>query len=116
MKANYLYFVAYFPAISLICSLVSFFGAIPEDYRFRKKRQIGRSVSHAPTLGLFNPMALDRSFEPMDFKGSDRRRLQDIPSALAKFDVTALPANSHAQFVAYYFGVEKLAKAIVGIN
>ncbi|WP_029585112.1 hypothetical protein [Bradyrhizobium sp. URHD0069] len=35
---------------------------------------------------------------------------------LDKFEVTALPANSAAQFVAYYFGAEKLAKAIVGIN
>jgi hypothetical protein len=30
--------------------------------------------------------------------------------------VRALPANSPAQFVAYYFGAEKLAKAIVGIK
>ena len=62
-------------------------------------------------------MALDWSFEPdPDLKGSYYRRLEDIPNALAKFDVTALPANSPAQFVAYYFGAEKLAKAIVGIN
>ena len=62
-------------------------------------------------------MALDRSFEPdPNLKGSYCRRLQDIPLALAKFDVTALPANSPAQFVAYYFGAEKMAKAIVGIH
>ena len=62
-------------------------------------------------------MALDWSFEPdPDLKGSYYRRLEDIPEALAKFDVTTLPANSPAQFVAYYFGAEKLAKAIVGIN
>ena len=62
-------------------------------------------------------MALDWSFEPNpDLKGSYYRRLEDIPEALAKFDVTTLPTNSPAQFIAYYFGAEKLAKAIVGIN
>ncbi|MGY4252936.1 hypothetical protein ACVI1L_000004 [Bradyrhizobium sp. USDA 4516] len=61
-------------------------------------------------------MALDWSFEPDPaLKGSYYRRLEDIPRALAKFEVTALPANSPAQFIAYYFGVEKLAKAVVGI-
>ena len=56
-------------------------------------------------------MALDWSFEPNpDLKGSYYRRLEDIPRALAKFEVTALPPNSPAQFVAYYFGAEKLAK------
>ena len=58
-------------------------------------------------------MALDWSFEPNPaLKGSYYRRLEDIPLALAKFEVTTLPANSHAQFIAYYLGVEKLAKAI----
>ena len=62
-------------------------------------------------------MALDWSFEPDPaLKGSYYRRLEDIPLALAKFEVTTLPANSPAQFIAYYFGAEKLAKAIVGIN
>ena len=62
-------------------------------------------------------MALHWSFEPdPDLKGSYYRRLEDIPRALDTFEVTALPANSAAQFVAYYFGAEKLAKAIVGIN
>ena len=61
--------------------------------------------------------ALDVSFDPdPDLKGSYRRRIEDIPRALDKFEVTALPANSRALFVAYYFGVEKLAKAVVGIN
>jgi hypothetical protein len=56
-------------------------------------------------------MALDRSFEPdPQMKGSYYRRLEDIRCALAKFEVTALPPNSPAQFVAYYFGAEKLAK------
>jgi len=62
-------------------------------------------------------MALDWSFQPdPDLKGSYYRRLEDIPRALTKFEVTALPANSPAQFVAYYFGAEKLAKAIAGIH
>src|SRR4051794_29315216 len=62
-------------------------------------------------------MTLDPSFEPDPKKGgSYYRRLQDIHRALDKFDVTGLPPNSPAQFVAYYFGAEKLAKAIVGIN
>jgi hypothetical protein len=62
-------------------------------------------------------MALDWSFEPNpNLKGSYYRRLEDIPRALDEFGVTALPANSPAQFVAYYFGAEKLAKAIAGIN
>ena len=62
-------------------------------------------------------MTLDPSFEPdPDLGGSYYRRLEDIQRALTKFEVTALPANSPAQFVAYYFGAEKLAKAIVGIN
>jgi hypothetical protein len=61
-------------------------------------------------------MALDWSFEPdPKKKGSYYRRLKDISLALDKFEVNALPANSAAQFVAYYFGAEKLAKAIVGI-
>jgi hypothetical protein len=38
MKANYLYFVAYFPAFSLICSLVSFFGAIPGGLQVSRKK------------------------------------------------------------------------------
>jgi hypothetical protein len=43
-------------------------------------------------------MALDWSFEPdQDLKGSYYRRLDDIPEALAKFDVMTLPANSPAQ-------------------
>ena len=42
-------------------------------------------------------MALDWSFEPdPDLKGSYYRRLEDIPEALAKFDVTTLPANARA--------------------
>src|SRR6476469_2815476 len=62
-------------------------------------------------------MALHWSFEPdPDLGGSYYRRLEDIPRALDKFEVKALPDNSAAQFVAYYFGAEKLAKAIVGIN
>jgi hypothetical protein len=62
-------------------------------------------------------MTLDWSFEPNpELKGSYYRRLEDIPRALDKFEVTALPANSPAQFLAYYFGAEKLAKAIVGIS
>ena len=62
-------------------------------------------------------MALDWSFEPAPaLKGSYYRRLEDIPRALDRFEVTALPANSPAQFVAYYFGAEKMAKAIVGIH
>ena len=53
-------------------------------------------------------MALDWSFEPdPELKGSYYRRLEDIPEALAKFDVMTLPVNSPAQFVAYYFGTEK---------
>ena len=49
-------------------------------------------------------------------KGTYRRRLDDIAEALTKFQTEKLPANSAAQFVAYYFGCEKLAKGIVGIN
>ena len=61
-------------------------------------------------------MALDPSFEPdPDLGGSYYRRLEDIRHALTKFEVTALPTNSPAQFVAYYFGAEKLAKAVAGI-
>ena len=62
-------------------------------------------------------MALDWSFEPdPQMKGTYYRRLQDIPRALARFEVMALPPNSAAQFVPYFFGAEKMAKAIVGIN
>ena len=61
--------------------------------------------------------ALDPSFAPdPDLKGSYYRRLEDVRRALDSFGTKALPANSPAQFVAYYFGAEKLAKAIVGIN
>jgi hypothetical protein len=61
-------------------------------------------------------MALHWSFEPHPKKkGSYYRKLEDITCALAKFGATALPPNSPAQFVAYYFGAEKLAKAIAGI-
>jgi hypothetical protein len=49
-------------------------------------------------------------------KGTYRRRLDDIAEALTKFQTEKLPPNSAAQFVAYYFGCEKLAKGIVGIN
>ena len=62
-------------------------------------------------------MTLDPMFEPNpNLKGSYHRRLQDIRDALDKFEVAKLPPNAPAQFVAYYFGVEKLAKTIVGIN
>lgn len=60
-------------------------------------------------------MSLDPSFEPQPKKkGSYYRRLEDIPRALDKLEVTGL--NSAAQFITYYIAVEKLAKAIVGIN
>ena len=62
-------------------------------------------------------MTLDPSFEPNpNLKGSYYRRLDDIRDALDKFEVKSLPPNTPALFIAYYFGVEKLAKAIVGIN
>ena len=59
---------------------------------------------------------LDWSFRPdPKLKGSYYRRIADIPRALAEFEVRKLPSNSAAQFVAYYFGAEKLGKAVVGI-
>lgn len=62
-------------------------------------------------------MTLDWSFCPdPKLKGSYFRRIKDIPLALDKFEVSKLPPNSAAQFVAYYFGAEKLAKAIAGIK
>jgi hypothetical protein len=54
--------------------------------------------------------SIDRSV-----KGTYRRRIADIGKALSEFGATRLPANSPAQFVAYYFGCEKLAKGIDGI-
>jgi hypothetical protein len=57
------------------------------------------------------------SFDPdPDLKGSYYRRIEDIPRALKKFEVSKLPPNSPAQFVPYYFGAAKLATAIVGIK
>ena len=62
-------------------------------------------------------MMLDPSFEPnLDLKGSYYRRVDDIRDALNRFGVSALLPNAPALFVAYYFGVEKPAKAIVGIK
>jgi hypothetical protein len=62
-------------------------------------------------------MTLDWSFQPdPDLKGSYYRRIEDIPRALTKFGVSKLSPNSAAQFIAYYYGAEKLAKAIAGIN
>ena len=59
---------------------------------------------------------LDWSFRPdPNLKGSYYRRIADIPRALAGFEVRKLPPNCPAQFVAYYFGAEKLGKAIAGI-
>jgi hypothetical protein len=57
MRANYLNLVAYFPAISLICSLVSFLARYREDYRFREKRHLGRSASPSRAEAV-----LDRDF------------------------------------------------------
>jgi hypothetical protein len=48
-------------------------------------------------------------------KGTYRRRIKDIEKGLSDFRAAQLPENSAAQFVAYYFGCEKLAKAIDGI-
>jgi hypothetical protein len=48
--------------------------------------------------------------------GTYHRRLADISKALTCFETEKLPPNSAAQFVGYYFGCEKLAKGIVGID
>jgi hypothetical protein len=62
------------------------------------------------------PPQLDWSFRPdPKVKGSYYRWIADIPRALAEFEVRKLPPSSPAQFVTYYFGAEKLAKAIAGI-
>jgi len=61
-------------------------------------------------------MALDWSFTPdPNLKGSYYRRVEDIGRALGQFGTAQLPSNSPAQFLAYYFGAEKLARAVIGI-
>jgi hypothetical protein len=46
-------------------------------------------------------------------KGSYRRRIEDIQRALDAMEIKRLPPA--VQFVAYFFGCEKLANGIVGI-
>jgi len=62
------------------------------------------------------PIELDWTFsvDPR-LKGTYRRRLGDIRLATGKFSTAKLPDGSAARFLGYYFGCEKLAKAILGI-
>lgn len=46
-------------------------------------------------------------------KGNYRRRIEDIQRALDAMEIARLPPT--VQFVAYFFGCEKLANGIVGI-
>src|SRR5882757_9889914 len=48
-------------------------------------------------------------------KGTYSRRLTDIRLATGKFSTAKLPNDSPARFLGYYFGCEKLAKAMLGI-
>jgi hypothetical protein len=48
-------------------------------------------------------------------KGTYSRRLSDIRLATGKFSTAKLPNDSPARFLGYYFGCEKLAKAVLGI-
>ena len=55
------------------------------------------------------------SFEPKpDLKGSYQRRIEVIHRALAALGIDKL--NEPAKFIAYFFGCEKFAHAIVGIE
>src|SRR5439155_17242343 len=50
----------------------------------------------------------------MKFKGSYFRRLNDIELGLKKIDVSKMPSGG--KFLFLYYGCEKLAKGIVGID
>lgn len=55
------------------------------------------------------------TFEPNpDLKGSYRRRLEDIDLALNDLGIQSIPNAS--KFIGYYFGCEKLALGIIGIE
>src|SRR5260370_3774675 len=47
-------------------------------------------------------------------KGNYRRRIEDIQRALDAMQITSLPPT--VQFVAYFFGCERLANGIIGIE
>jgi hypothetical protein len=58
---------------------------------------------------------MDPSLKPdLNRKGSYYRRIEDIGRALKKLDIDRLPPAM--QFLAYYFGCEKLARGVVGIH
>lgn len=58
---------------------------------------------------------MDWSLNPdPNLKGSYRRRIEDIDRALKAFGIDQLPEPAKA--VAYFFGCEKLALGIVGID
>ncbi len=62
------------------------------------------------------PIELDWTFSINPrMKGTYSRRLSDIRLATGKFSTAKLPIDSPARFLGYYFGCEKLAKAILGI-
>jgi len=58
---------------------------------------------------------MDPSLKPdPNRKGSYYRRIEDIGRALNKLDIDRL--SPVMQFLAYYFGCEKLARGVVGIH
>ena len=62
------------------------------------------------------PPELDWTFSISPrIKGTYSRRLSDVRLATGKFATAKLPNDSAARFLGYYFGCEKLAKAILGI-
>src|ERR1700710_1797317 len=58
---------------------------------------------------------MDWTFKPdPNEKGSYRRRIEDIDRALTILEIDRLPEPS--KFVTYFFGCEKLAHGMVGIE
>ena len=82
----------------------------------RKLAQFSRFHSDQAGLNMQKAIELDWTFsiDPR-MKGTYSRRLSDIRRATGKFSTAKLPMDSPARFLGYYFGCEKLAKAILGI-
>jgi hypothetical protein len=80
------------------------------------KRRFRLKIEKIRSANMDKSTELDWTFSANPrTKGTYSRRLSDIRLATGKFSTAKLPADSPARFLGYYFGCEKLAKAILGV-
>jgi len=80
------------------------------------KRRFHLKIEKIRSADMDKSIELDWTFSANPrTKGTYCRRLGDIRLATGKFATAKLPSDSPARFLGYYFGCEKLAKAVLGI-